>query len=1125
MNSVHEKKSVAQLGGGEVFRSLKLRFVAYSLSAMLLVSGIVILIIMSFANTSLDAQYQQQLSRLVGECTEELRMVVLSNQSDKIENSLRKIAGFIDATAIRLVNPAGSTVASYSDGAREQRLPTIAYQHKLLVPDKDGKAQEWWIRLRVRPNALSALADNFMLYQVLIVLMMSAGAIVGISFALEITVGRRIQRINQYLQTTAKAGAINQPDDTLNDEFTEIGVQIANIIKTREDQHDQLKRYVDAAKIVCFTIVPADETVQLIGDVRKLLHVEPESISHVDHLIKLLLPDQIAEAKERWLKFRKAILTGTGGQGYRESTWQLGVDQIPNINAPDSKVWIKSVFYWNANAPVPIAYGVISDVTDKKHSETALQSELEYFRSIYKNLPVGIWRSHSDQFVSMNQAMAEIIGYSSPEEAIKAVQSIGHQLYITPVDRTFFFDELKKRDQVRSLEMKFRRANGQLFWAAVFGRIFFEDGRQYCEGCFVDITEKKLAEEKLRANEEILRQSIEGSRVVVWELEPVSGQLILFGAVKRLLGDNAVTVADLKDFYKLVHSEDLQLFKAYFEKAKQSDAQKEVHYADFRICRLSSENKTKIHYLRILSDAGDNLYATAQKTVRGLLIDITNLISANAATRKGDKQLKFEDMDTAELFTNMNHEIRTPLNAIIGYSELLIPLAENGRTQQYTASIVAASRSLINIVNSIQDLVRLESGQVKPVEGPLCIADLIAEVDSMFTAEAERKGLEFWVQIDSEVPAVIVFDEARLREILINLVSNAVKFTNQGSVGMRVSLGHSPQQGMINLLISVEDTGIGIACENPEEIFDPLRRHKEHNKFGGTGLGLAICRRLIELLNGTIKVKTELQRGTRFDVIFRDVRVAERSKRQIQPDSVRKSFKFNGQKIIVADDTASNRELVAEAMKSAGLTVVCASDGNEAVEMAKKEHPELIFMDLRMPQKDGVCAARELRCCAELASVPIIAVTATNSFAELEELKGLFDGFIIKPVSLLRLFSEAARFLSYAPGSETAKEKADFRLPPEAFEQLSNPWALCEIVSKEFMNKFAPTDNAIVIDELTDLAEKVKKVSLLHSFNILSLEAESLIGSLQQYDITAIKNSRNKISKIFTQLLEVYARS
>jgi len=739
------------------------------------------------------------------------------------------------------------------------------------------------------------------------------------------------------------------------------------------------------------------------------------------------------------------------------------------------------------------------------------------------NLPVGLWRSYNDRFISMNGAMAQIIGYDSPQQAIEQVQSIGHQLYITPVDRSFFFDELRKRDQVRSLEMKFRRANGEIFWAAVYGRVFYENGREFCEGCFVDITEKRQAEDKLRLNEEILRQSIESGNVVVWQFEPVNENFLLLGAVKKLFGDSMAGSTTFKDFCKVIHSEDLHDFRLYFDKSRRSDNSRETCLLDFRICLLNKEKTTVIRHLRILSSTAESLLSGTQGVVRGVMVDVTDLASAEMSRQSGSA-MKFEGMDTAELFTSMSHEIRTPLSAIIGYSELLAPLAESPRIQQYASSIIAAGRSLINIINSIHDLVRLESGQVELIEGSVNIADLMAEVDSMFCEEAERKGLEFWVQVDAEVPPVILSDEARIREILINLVSNAIKFTNHGSVGVRLSLGHSSQQGLINLLITVEDTGVGIDCENPEQIFDPLYRRKFENKFGGTGLGLAICRRLVELLNGTIKVKTELKKGTRFDIILREVKIPERSKKRLSADAQNKGIlRFSGQKIMVADDTASNRELIAEAMKNAGLEVICASDGNEAVELAKKELPELIFMDLRMPQKDGVCAARELRCVTGLASVPIIAVTATNSFAELEELKGLFDGFIIKPVSLLRLFSEVGKFLSHVTMAEPVKE-VEYRLPPEAFEQLSNPWKLCEVVSKEFMNGFSRTDNAILIDEMAELAERVRHVSIEHSFNILTLESEALIGSLQSYDITAIKKSRGRILTIFNQLLKVYSR-
>ena len=1085
-------------------------------------AGVVPLLMTGYVHSNFEQQYQQHLNRMVAAQIEELRMVILSGQPADIDTLLAKIAAKIDAGSIRLIDESGNITASYRDEARERSQPSISFHHDFQVAGNDGRTRQWQLRLRVRPDTLSGVADSFMLQQFFVIMLMLAAAVVGISFALETTVSSRLTALKSRLKSALDNDVSVIPSGNLHDEFSELDDQLTSLAKVFQQKNNSLKIFADAVEMVCFTVDLTEESVVACGDSRKLLGVDSTNLRSISDLIKLVSASDEARLRQHWLGLCTEVLSGKVGSGRSDSLWQLNQNRFTDTGKPAGETWIRVLLQWSGGDDRMI-YGVITDATDKKVSDTGLQAELENFRSIYMNLPVGLWRSYNDRFISMNKAMAQILGYKSPQEAIEKVQSIGHQLYLTPVERSFFFDELRKRDQMRSLEMKFNRANGELFWAAVYGRVFYENGREYCEGCFIDITDKRQAEEKLRLNEEILRQSIESGDVVVWQFEPVSEQFLLFGSVKRMLGGNMPLDPVFKQFCKVIHSEDLHAFKSFFDKSRRSDVARGVCPLDFRICILNRDKMTEVHHLRILTSAAEGLLSGSQRVIRGVMVDVTDLVQTDMSRKSGD-DMKFEGMDTAELFTSMSHEIRTPLSAIIGYSELLAPIVENARVKSYACSIIAASRSLINIINSIHDLVRLESGQVELIEGPLNPADLLAEVDSMFSEEAERKGLEFWVQVDSEVPAVILSDEARIREILINLVSNAIKFTNHGSVGVRVALGHVSQQNMINLLITVEDTGVGINCESPEQIFDPLYRRKFQNRFGGTGLGLAICRRLVELLNGTIKVKTELEKGTRFDIILRDVKLPERSKKQMTAYNERKGMlKFSGQKIMVADDTASNRELIAEAMKNAGLKVVCASDGNEAVELAKKELPELIFMDLRMPQKDGVCAARELRCISGLASVPIIAVTATNSFAELEELKGLFDGFIIKPVSLQRLFSEVGRFLSHVASAEPQRE-AEYRLPPEAFEQLSNPWQLCEVVSKEFMSGFTHADNAILIDEMADLAERVRHISIEHSFNILTLEAEALIGSLRNYDITAIKKSRNRINTIFSQLLKVYSR-
>jgi hypothetical protein len=205
---MREENIVADAKGNKSFRSLKLRFVAYSLTIMLLIAGGVTLVMTHFAYSSFEAQFQQKLSMLVGEYTEDLRIAILSGQQHEVQALVLTIARSIDASNVRLVDASGNTVASYSDGIRERRLPSISYQQNLMIPDIDGKTEDWQIRLRIRPNALSGMTDQFMLYQLVIILLMSAGAVVGIAFSIELTVGRRLASLKKSLQPLTNAGTV-----------------------------------------------------------------------------------------------------------------------------------------------------------------------------------------------------------------------------------------------------------------------------------------------------------------------------------------------------------------------------------------------------------------------------------------------------------------------------------------------------------------------------------------------------------------------------------------------------------------------------------------------------------------------------------------------------------------------------------------------------------------------------------------------------------------------------------------------------------------------------------------------------------------------------------------------------
>jgi CheY-like chemotaxis protein len=360
-------------------------------------------------------------------------------------------------------------------------------------------------------------------------------------------------------------------------------------------------------------------------------------------------------------------------------------------------------------------------------------------------------------------------------------------------------------------------------------------------------------------------------------------------------------------------------------------------------------------------------------------------------------------------------------------------------------------------------------------------------------------------------------------------VSNSLRFTSSGSISVKISAVMNEPMQSADLLISIHDTGQGIHSDDLKEIFKPIseRTHRKISGHAGAGMSLVICHHLVELMGGKIKVKSEIQCGTHFDIILKDVKLADSESTSVATRPIRQNFSFNGQKILVADDTASNRELMAEAMRGAGLQVICASDGVEALELAVKENPELIFMDIRMPLKDGIVATRELKSLPGFAAVPVIAVTASASVHEEKALTELFDSFLYKPVSLVRLFSEAARYLKQSvqiAAAAAVPVPVNLVMPPEAFEQLHEPWHLVESISQTFLPRLKELEGAVAVEDATRLAGELKTLSMRHSFNHLTIEAEQLNSCLERFDLPGVDNSRKRIGQIFRQVLTVYSR-
>ncbi|MGM0601494.1 MAG: ATP-binding response regulator, partial [Candidatus Rifleibacteriota bacterium] len=284
---------------------------------------------------------------------------------------------------------------------------------------------------------------------------------------------------------------------------------------------------------------------------------------------------------------------------------------------------------------------------------------------------------------------------------------------------------------------------------------------------------------------------------------------------------------------------------------------------------------------------------------------------------------------------------------------------------------------------------------------------------------------------------------------------------------------------------------------------------------------LAISKKLAQMMNGEILLKSEPEVGSKFELRLHKVQI-ETLANHLQSDEGKNAslFKFYDQSVLIADDATSNRELLFEALKGAGLRVYTAQNGNQAVELALKNKPDLIIMDIRMPEKDGIEATREIKASAD---IPVIALTASVTPLESESNAELFDGYLHKPVKLYDLFSESGRFLKFTLNKdEDIRPSPEQEVPSIAYEQIVKPHSLIEKLDDGIIDRLEKFSGAIETDELKEFAAELKAIALEHRFNLLGLETEELYQSVKEFDIGAINRNKNRVKATLIRFLSFW---
>ena len=469
-----------------------------------------------------------------------------------------------------------------------------------------------------------------------------------------------------------------------------------------------------------------------------------------------------------------------------------------------------------------------------------------------------------------------------------------------------------------------------------------------------------------------------------------------------------------------------------------------------------------------------------------------------------------------DFLANMSHEIRTPLTAILGFAEQLRFTTLDNRQEEYLQALDASSQHLLALVNDVLDFSKIEAGGLALECVPFYILEAVEEVQYALQPQAEKKGLFLRIEADEEQLGYVVGDAFRLKQILYNLISNAIKFTHAGGITLSVQMAPHAQNE-VKTIIEVQDTGIGIAPDKLNSVFQVFSQSDASTtrKYGGTGLGLSICKKLVAMQGGTIGVQSTLDQGSVFRVVLpyllaQEPEEANRTEELLGDDII---INYHGQALVI-DDQPLNSKLLELSLKSKGIGTISATSGREGLASLQRQSFNIIFCDLHMPEMDGKQVIQAMMQNASVVEqqIPIIAFTANVLPQEIEEYEALgVKDFLFKPFSHRDLDRLLASYLSVA-------SVADDRHRPAAA-----PTSCEAVYSLDGVRQFTGEDDGLLIDYLENFIrsyrisiENLQQARHNHHAAEISFYAHKMVSHaelLQQMELTATLKKLEHLSE------------
>jgi two-component system, sensor histidine kinase and response regulator len=650
----------------------------------------------------------------------------------------------------------------------------------------------------------------------------------------------------------------------------------------------------------------------------------------------------------------------------------------------------------------------IRDITARKRAEKRLREAEHRYRALVEKVPAVVYLQEiggADAAMYMSPRLEALTGYSPDDLKDPELR----WLMVHPEDRERMQSEDEspvRPGEVVTTEYRVLHRDGHTVWVRNESVVVEDEvtGSRFWQGFMFDITEAKKAEEALRKSEERYRLVAMATDETIWDSNILADEQTWNGAVETMFGyppEQKTSTAWWEDH---IHPGDRERILASVDAVL--DAGGEVWSEEYRFRRADGEYATVVDRAYVVRDAEGK-----PTRMIGSMSDITGRKLYERELRRAREEAERANRAKSEFLANMSHEIRTPMNGILGMTELLLDSPLDEEQREFAETVRISGQNLMMIINDILDFSKIEAGAMRLETIDLDLRSTVEDVTVLLGGRAQDKGLELASLVEHDVPEALRGDPGRLRQILTNLLGNAVKFTDSGEVIVRVELVDEDEESA-TVSFEVSDTGIGISPEQQRRLFLAFTQADASTtrRYGGTGLGLAISKQLVTLMGGEMRVESEPGGGSTFSftVTLEKQREYTTPARSVQVD-------LAGRRALVVDDNRANRAILEKQLSSWGVKTTAVEGGQEALEELRSagDPYDLAVLDMQMPGMDGIELARTIKADPTLSPIRLVLLTSMGRRGEGEEAsQSGIEAYLTKPVRQSDLYDALVTVMS-----------------------------------------------------------------------------------------------------------------